>query len=74
MLEIVKRIDGDAATPYRVGTISPSPRKRGEGWGEGASQRIRTRGEAPSPGLLRNPTSPRKRGEVKRLRRFNSKQ
>ena len=26
----------------------------------------RTRGESPLPGLLRNPTSPRKRGEVKR--------
>jgi len=26
--------------------------------------KLRTCGEAPSPGLLRNPTSPRKRGEV----------
>ncbi len=32
--------------------------------GEGASPSAQTRGDAPSPGLLRNPTSPRKRGEV----------
>ena len=43
---------------------SPSPRLRGEGWGEGAFQQVLTRRNAPSPGLLRNPTSPRKRGEV----------
>jgi hypothetical protein len=46
---------------------SPSPRSsRGEGWGEGLLRSIRSRGESPSPGLLRNPTSPRKRGEVDR--------
>src|SRR5882724_2342544 len=41
--------------PMRVGVRGPSARS--------------TRGESPSPGLLRNPTSPRKRGEVKRTRR-----
>ena len=28
---------------------APSPRLRGEGWGEGDSPRIRIRGESPSP-------------------------
>ena len=59
---------------------SPSPRLRGrderssllEGWGEGASQQVLTRGKAPSPGLLRNPTSPRKRGEVNQDGRADS--
>jgi hypothetical protein len=46
------------------GSTSPSPRLRGEGWGEGDSPRIWTRGYSPSPELLRNSTSPRKRGEV----------
>ena len=40
---------------------APSPRLRGEG---GDSRQTRTRRESPSPGLLRNPTSPRKRREV----------
>jgi len=31
----------------------------------GRLHKYRMRGESPSPGLLRNPTSPRKRGEVK---------
>jgi hypothetical protein len=52
--------------------FSLAPLLRGEGWGEGLSRQTRTRGEPPSPGLLRtmlriarsNPTSPRKRGEV----------
>jgi hypothetical protein len=44
--------------------FSLAPLLRGEGWGEGLSRQTRTRGESPSPGLLRNPTSPRKRGEV----------
>jgi len=40
-------------------------RLRGEGRGEGAFPQARTRGEAPSPGSRkRDPTSPRKRGEV----------
>jgi hypothetical protein len=46
---------------------APSPRLRGEGWGEGASPQAQTRGEAPSPGSRkRDLTSPRKRGEVER--------
>src|SRR5450755_4933377 len=43
---------------------SLSPFLRGEGWGEGLSPQIRSRGESPSPAALRAPTSPRKRGEV----------
>jgi len=49
---------------------APSPRSRGEGWGEGAFPRAQTRGEAPSPGMSAKdaliPTSPRLRGEVER--------
>src|SRR6476661_11129385 len=45
---------------------TPSPRLRGEGRGEGDYRHRWCRGESPSPGLLRNPTSPRKRGEVQR--------
>jgi hypothetical protein len=41
----------------------PSPRfSRGEGWVTGCFRKIAdrdTRGDSPSPGLLRNPTSPR---------------
>jgi hypothetical protein len=44
--------------------FSFSPFLRGEGWGEGQSVH-QSRGESPSPELLRNSTSPRKRGEVK---------
>src|SRR3989440_2204520 len=50
-----------------VGSLAP--RLRGEGWGEGLSPRVAIHRETctPSPGLhLRcNPTSPRKRGEVR---------
>src|SRR5215208_886215 len=46
--------------------FSLSPFLRGEGWGEGAT-RTGASVECPSPGLLRNPTSPRKkRREVKK--------
>ena len=51
------------------GTSSPSPRLRGEGRGEGDSQSAQTRGNARSPGSLRDPTSPRKRGEITPARR-----
>jgi tripartite-type tricarboxylate transporter receptor subunit TctC len=45
---------------------APSPRSsRGEGWGEGQSIRSAACRESPSPGSLRDPTSPRKRGEVR---------
>jgi hypothetical protein len=40
---------------------------RSIGYGEGPAPQVRkmgVRGESPSSGLLRNPTSPRKRGEV----------
>src|SRR5262249_34719146 len=49
---------------------APSPRLRGpangrqEGWGEGHFRSAQNRRSAPSPGALRAPTSPRKRGEV----------
>ncbi len=43
---------------------APSPRLRGEGRGEGAYSPAQTRGKARSPGSLRDPTSPRARGEV----------
>src|SRR5437870_13749330 len=51
--------------------FSPSPRSwRGEGGVRGYFS-IGTRGESPSPGshLRCDPTSPRKRGEVKKLHR-----
>ncbi len=41
---------------------TPSPRLRGEGRGEGTSRSAQTRGQAPSPGSLRDPTSPRTAG------------
>ena len=41
---------------------SPSPRGPGEGWGEGAPRQAQHRGHAPSPGSLRDPTSPRTAG------------
>jgi 23S rRNA pseudouridine955/2504/2580 synthase len=41
---------------------SPSPRTRGEGRGEGALKHAQIRGQAPSPGSLRDPTSPRTAG------------
>ena len=51
---------------------APSPRLRGEGWGEGGVSISSACGESPSPELLwtmlriarGNSTSPRKRGEV----------
>jgi heme exporter protein B len=57
------------ATTLELGEALTSPRLRGEvdarsASGEGAFPQAQTRGEAPSPGLLRSPTSPRKRGEV----------
>src|SRR5439155_678648 len=46
---------------------SLAPPLRGEGRGEGYSPHSCARGESPSPGfsLRANPTSPRKRGEVR---------
>src|ERR1700726_2372341 len=45
---------------------APSPHtSRGKGWGEGPLYTDSDSWMAPSPGLLRNPTSPRKPGEVK---------
>lgn len=58
-----------AATGFVAGVAalaalsSPSPRLQGEGWGEGAFPKAQTCGEAPSPGSLRDPTSPYGRGE-----------
>src|SRR3984893_12151683 len=53
----------------RRSITSPSPRSsRGEGWGEGLPPQIPSIDAcraSPSPGLRCNPTSPRKRGEVK---------
>ena len=54
-----------------IDRFSLSPLLRGEGRGEGPPPQIPNidaRGDSPSPGLLRNPTSPRKRGEVSRTR------
>ncbi|MBV9630649.1 MAG: ATP-grasp domain-containing protein, partial [Xanthobacteraceae bacterium] len=68
---LIKRIGGSGGTHIRdAAEAVTSPRLRGEvdarsAAGEGASPSTQTRGDAPSPGLLRNPTSPRKRGEVK---------
>jgi two-component system sensor histidine kinase UhpB len=39
----------DVRVVARRSASSPSPRLRGEGWGEGAFLRAQTRGEAPSP-------------------------
>jgi excinuclease ABC subunit B len=41
---------------------SPSPRLRGEGRGEGQASSTETDGDTPSPGSLRDPTSPRPAG------------
>jgi len=49
------------------GDFSLAPLLRGEGWGEGLFPRMLKHnvcGESPSPGSPRDPTSPRKRGEV----------
>jgi uncharacterized protein len=68
---LIKRVGGAGGTHIRDAAVAlTSPRLRGEvdarsAAGEGASPSAQTRGDAPSPGLLRNPTSPRKRGEVK---------
>src|SRR5215813_11637810 len=43
---------------------APSPRSRGEGWGEGRFSKNAASGEPPSPAALRASTSPRPRGEV----------
>jgi hypothetical protein len=54
----------------RGGDFSLAPLLRGEGWGEGLLPRILKHnvcGDSPSPGSLRDPTSPRKRGEVAEL-------
>src|SRR5450432_1708193 len=51
-------------TGARLASTSPSPRLRAEGWGEGDHPRVLFCRESPSPGSLRDPTSPRKRGEV----------
>ena len=62
-----------AATGFVAGVValaalsSPSPRLQGEGWGEGAFPKAQTCGEAPSPGSLRDPTSPRTAGRGKHL-------
>jgi excinuclease ABC subunit A len=62
----LKLADGIAVVEFAdAQASSPSPRGRGEGRGEGAVSQAQTRGEAPSPGSLRDPTSPRARGEVK---------
>jgi hypothetical protein len=47
---------------------APSPRLRGEGWGEGESPQGRWQLDSRRVPLTRRfaPTSPRKRGEVKR--------
>jgi excinuclease ABC subunit A len=69
--QALKLADGIAVVEFADATApgatlpSPSPRLRGEGRGEGAFSQAQTRGEAPSPGSLHDPTSPRKRGEVK---------
>jgi excinuclease ABC subunit A len=60
----LKLADGIAVVEF-ADASSPSPRLRGEGRGEGAPPQAETRGEAPSPGSTSDPTSPRKRGEVK---------
>jgi hypothetical protein len=61
-----------SALTWQGGAALTSPRLRGEvdferseKSGEGASPSAQTRGYAPSPGSLRDPTSPRKRGEVR---------
>jgi excinuclease ABC subunit A len=69
--QALKLADGIAVVEFADATApgatlpSPSPRLRGEGRGEGAFSQAQTRGEDPSPGSLHDPTSPRKRGEVK---------
>ena len=67
---LIKRIGGAGGTHIHdaLEVLTP-PRLRGEvdarsAAGDGVSPSAQTRGDAPSPGLLRNPTSPRKRGEV----------
>src|SRR5207244_2397605 len=48
----------------RTDALLPLPALRGERVGVRGSLHERACGESPSPGLLRNPTSPRRRGEV----------
>jgi excinuclease ABC subunit A len=61
-IAVVEFADGQA---HGTAPASPSPRGRGEGRGEGAASQAQTREEAPSPGSTSDPTSSRKRGEVK---------
>src|SRR5882672_7297466 len=49
--------------------FSLSPFLRGEGWGEGHLS-TGAKLKSPSPGLLRNPTSPRKNGERQRKKTY----
>jgi hypothetical protein len=57
---------GEVTELVRRPTFSPSPRSsRGEGWGEGLFSASAARGGSPSSHLRCDPTSPRKRGEVK---------
>src|SRR5262252_1455717 len=57
----------DEVGSLRGATAAASPRLRGEGRAEGAFPQAQTRGEPPSPGSRkRDPTSPRKRGAVKK--------
>jgi excinuclease ABC subunit B len=58
----------DVMSAQTKGLRSPSPRLRGEGRGVGASPKAQTRGDAPAPGSLRDPTSPRAagRGDIAR--------
>jgi hypothetical protein len=50
------------------GWCAPSPRLRGEGWGEGESPRAEFVESPPHPPRKSAATSPRKRGEVNRTR------
>jgi excinuclease ABC subunit A len=62
----LKLADGIAVVEFAdAQASSPSPRGRGEGRDEGPLPQAETPGKAPSPGSRDDPTSPRKRGEVK---------
>jgi len=54
---------------------TPSPRLRGEGWGEGDSQSAQRVESPPHPTRTKAcaSTSPRKRGEVRKLRRLRTR-
>ena len=49
-----KRFEGGRKFGKDERRVSPSPRARGEGWGEGAHQRAEPRGRAPSPDRVRS--------------------